>query len=89
MFKVPSAQLAHFVEKNIIAFFHIQFFIIRTRFPTPKRVTRHCVRATQFLSKKCRGGGKPLATLSDPKCGPMTSRSRHERVTAPSTDRSF
>ena len=41
-----------------------------TRWITPKRVTswrgpspRHCARATQFLSKKCRSGGEPLATL--------------------------
>ena len=25
--------------------------------------TRHCARATQLLSKKCRNGGEPLATL--------------------------
>ena len=41
-----------------------------TRWITPKRVTswrgpspRHCARATQLLSKKCRSGGEPLATL--------------------------
>ena len=41
-----------------------------TRCNTPKRVTslwgpspRHCARATQLLSKKCRSGGEPLATL--------------------------
>ena len=41
-----------------------------TRCITPKRVTslrgpslRHCARATQPLSKKCRSGGEPLATL--------------------------
>ena len=41
-----------------------------TRCTTPKRVTslrgpspRHCARATQLLSKKCRSGGEPLATL--------------------------
>ena len=40
-----------------------------TRCNTPKRVTswrgpssRHCSRATQLLSKKCRSGGEPLAT---------------------------
>ena len=39
---------------------------------TPKRATslrgpstHHCARATQLLSKKCRNGGEPLATLSD------------------------
>ena len=41
-----------------------------TRLITPKRVTswrgpspRHCAQATQLLSKKCRSGGDPLATL--------------------------
>ena len=41
-----------------------------TRWITPKRETswrgpspRHCARATQLLSKKCRSGGEPLATL--------------------------
>ena len=41
-----------------------------TRCNTPKRVTswrgpspRHCHRATQLLSEKCRSGGEPLATL--------------------------
>ena len=41
-----------------------------TRCITPKRVTtwrgpspRHCARATQLRSKKCRSGGEPLATL--------------------------
>ena len=41
-----------------------------TRCNTPKRVTswrgpspRHCAQATQLLSKKCRSGGEPLATL--------------------------
>ena len=42
-----------------------------TRCITPKRVTswrgsfpRHCARKTQLHSKKRRGGGEPLATLS-------------------------
>ena len=41
-----------------------------TRCNTPKRVTswrgpspRHCARATQLHSKKCRNDGEPLATL--------------------------
>ena len=41
-----------------------------TRCTTPKRVMslnyplpRHCLRATQLLSKKCRRGNEPLATL--------------------------
>ena len=41
-----------------------------TRCNTSKGVTswrgpppRHCARATQLHSKKCRNGGKPLATL--------------------------
>ena len=41
-----------------------------SRWITPKGVTslrgpspRHCTRATQLLSKKCRNGGEPLATL--------------------------
>ena len=63
-----------------------------TRCNTPERVTswrgpspRHCARATQLLSKKCRNGGEPLATVSDltgPRFEPQTSRSRDERVTA-------
>ena len=68
-----------------------------TRCNTPKRVTswrgpspRHCARATQLLSKKCRSSGEPLATLSDltgPRFEPQTSRFRDERVTARPTGR--
>ena len=69
-----------------------------TRCITPKRVTsrrgpspRHCALATQLLSKKCRSGGKPLATvvsdLTSPRFDPQTSRSRDERVAAQLTDR--
>ena len=57
-------MLLHFLEVNQIKIFHY------TRCITPKRVTswrgpspRHCARATQLLSKKCRSGGEPLATL--------------------------
>ena len=45
-------------------------FFQYTRCNTPERVTswrgpspRHCARATQLHSKKCRNGGEPLATL--------------------------
>ena len=68
-----------------------------TRWITPKRVTslrgpspHHCAQATQLLSKKCRSGGEPLATLSNltgPRFKPQTSRSRDERVTARPTGR--
>ena len=64
-----------------------------TRCNTPKRVTswrgpspRHCAWVTQLLSKKCRSGGEPLATLvsnlTGPRFEPQTYRSRDERVTA-------
>ena len=60
-----------------------------TRCFTPKRVTswrgpspRHCARATQLLSKKCRSGGEPLATL----CLIWPARDLNLRPPAPETN---
>ena len=60
-----------------------------TRCITPKRVTslwgsspRHCARATQLFSKKCRSGGKPLATL----CPIWPVRDLNLRPPAPETN---
>ena len=60
-----------------------------TRWITPKRVTswrgpspRHCARATQLLSKKCRSGGEPLATL----CPIWPARDLNLRPPAPETN---
>ena len=74
-----------------------QFF--RSRCNTPKRVTswrgpspRHCAQATQLLLKKCRSGGRPLATLcliSCRKFEPQTSLFIGERLTARPTRRSL
>ena len=79
-------------EQYFILWIYIKYQIFHyTRCNTPKRVTswrgpfpRHCARATQLLSKKCRSGGEPLATLCliRPALDPQTSRSRDERVTA-------
>ena len=62
-----SPELPAFVDgrdQNQNQLFHY------TRWITPKRVRswrgpspRHCAWATQLLSKKCRSGGEPLATL--------------------------
>ena len=60
-----------------------------TRCNTPERVTswrgpspRHCARATQLLSKKCRNGGEPLATL----CPILPARDLNLRPPAPETN---
>ena len=60
-----------------------------TRCITPKRVTswrgpssHHCARATQLLSKKCRSGGEPLATL----CPIWPARDLNLRPPAPETN---
>ena len=60
-----------------------------TRFITPKRVTslrgpftRHCARATQLLSKKCRMGGEQLAAL----CPIWPDRGLNFRPPAPETN---
>ena len=60
-----------------------------TRWITPKRVTslrdpspRHCDQATQLLSKKCRSGGEPLATL----CLIWPARDVNLRPPAPETN---
>ena len=61
------------------------------RGPSP----RHCTRATQLLSKKCRSGGESLqhsVRFGQPEnlnLEPQTSRSRDERVTARPTGRSI
>ena len=59
---------------------------------TPKRVTslhgpspRHCARATLILSKKCRSGGEPLATLM---CFISSARDSNVRPPAPETNAS-
>ena len=60
-----------------------------TRCNTPRRVTSwrgpspcHCARATQLLSKKCRNGGEPLATL----CPIWPARDLNLRPPAPETN---
>ena len=60
-----------------------------TRWITPKRVTswrgpspRHWSQATQLLSKKCRNGGEPLATL----CPIWPARDLNLRLPAPETN---
>ena len=60
-----------------------------TRCITPKRVTslrgpspRYCARATLLLSKKCRSGGKPLATL----CQILLARDLNPRPPGPRTN---
>ena len=60
-----------------------------TRCNTLRRVTswrgpfpRHCTRATQLLSKKCRSGGEPLATL----CPIWPARDLNFRPPAPETN---
>ena len=48
-----SNQIFHYTRSNTLK----RVSSLRGPFP------RHCARATQLLSKKCRSGGKPLATL--------------------------
>ena len=76
-----SSCFRHQIKSNQI--FHY------TRCNTPKRVTswwgpspRHCARATQLLSKICRSGGEPLATL----CPIWPARDLNLRPPAPETN---
>ena len=71
------------IIKSLSSLFHY------TRCNTPKRVTswrgpspRHCARATQLLSKKCRSGGEPLATL----CPILPARDLNLRPHDPETN---
>ena len=75
----PQMQKPHKLSNQVFHYTCCNMLkrVMSWRGPSP----RHCARATQLLSKKCRSGGKPLATL----CPIWSARHLNLRPPAPET----